>query len=205
MITRVQVKNFRNLADVDVHLGLLTVLVGSNGVGKSTFLEALRLVRDALRFGLDKAVRQREGFYAICSWSPNEEDTGIEIGFEVEDTEKSVYCSLRIGMIQRETCCVKHELLNIEFKKKRRSLPFRDEGRKWVTAPAYFLPHYQPEPIPFINMSALMLSVLSVYNTDLTSIYNQMMSSDFTHSSRIRSGFLKGNQTRQPYWKMDRT
>lgn len=179
MITRVQVKNFRNLADIDVQLGSLTVLVGRNGTGKSTFLDALRFVRDALRLGLDTAIRQRGGFYAICSWSPNEEISDIEISVEIKDKDKSVYYSLLIGMIQREICYVKHELLSIEFDTREAAFQFETREGRWVTAPAYFLPHPQPEPVPLINISALMLSVLSAYNADLASICNQIMCTDF--------------------------
>ncbi|HMV85524.1 MAG TPA: AAA family ATPase [Blastocatellia bacterium] len=86
MITRVQVKNFRSLADVDVALGPLTVLVGRNGVGKSTFLEALRFVRDALRTNLEEAVSNRDGIEMIRRWSPNE-PCEIEIALTGEEVD----------------------------------------------------------------------------------------------------------------------
>lgn len=83
MITRVQVKNFRNLADVDVSLGPLTVLVGRNGAGKSTLLDVLRFVRDALKLGLDTAISQRGGIAAIRRWSPPGKSYDIEISISV--------------------------------------------------------------------------------------------------------------------------
>jgi predicted ATPase len=61
MITRVRVKNFRSLADVDVTLGPMTVLVGENGAGKSAFLDVLRFVRDALLYNLEYAISRRHG------------------------------------------------------------------------------------------------------------------------------------------------
>lgn len=45
-ISRVQIKNFRNFANLDVVLGEHAVIVGENRVGKSNFLHALRLVLD---------------------------------------------------------------------------------------------------------------------------------------------------------------
>lgn len=45
-ISKVQIKNFRNLRDLTVELREKAVLLGENGAGKSNFLEALRLVLD---------------------------------------------------------------------------------------------------------------------------------------------------------------
>jgi predicted ATPase len=47
MLTRVQIKNFRCLRDVDVPLKPLTVLIGPNNTGKSSFLSAIRLLGEA--------------------------------------------------------------------------------------------------------------------------------------------------------------
>jgi putative ATP-dependent endonuclease of the OLD family len=48
-ITRAIIKNFRNFEELDVQLGRNTILLGENGVGKTNFLEALRLVLDPSR------------------------------------------------------------------------------------------------------------------------------------------------------------
>ncbi len=64
-ITRVRLKNFKSIASCDVALRPLTFLVGPNGSGKSNFLDALRLVRDGLRFSLDHAMRERGGVKEI--------------------------------------------------------------------------------------------------------------------------------------------
>ncbi len=47
-LTRVAIKNFRSIAECDVALEPLTILVGPNGSGKSNFLGALRFLRDCL-------------------------------------------------------------------------------------------------------------------------------------------------------------
>lgn len=83
MITRVQVKNFRSFADVDVELGRLNVLVGRNGAGKSAFLDVLRFVRDALRMGLETAIDSRHGIAALRRWAPRR-PYNVEIGLTVE-------------------------------------------------------------------------------------------------------------------------
>lgn len=60
-LTRIALKQFRSLKDVDVELGQLTVLVGPNGSGKSNVLDSLRLVAESLTSSLDQALRNRGG------------------------------------------------------------------------------------------------------------------------------------------------
>lgn len=64
-LTRVQIKNYKSIADCDVELGPLTFLVGPNGSGKSNFVDALRFVSDALRTTLDHAIRDRGGINEV--------------------------------------------------------------------------------------------------------------------------------------------
>lgn len=74
MITRVRAKNFRSLADIDVTLGPLTVLVGKNGAGKSAFVDVLRLVRESLTDSFPKAIGKRQGMDSLrFSGAPGEE------------------------------------------------------------------------------------------------------------------------------------
>jgi AAA15 family ATPase/GTPase len=40
-ISRVRLKNFKSIAECDVRLGPLTMLVGPNGSGKSNFLQVV--------------------------------------------------------------------------------------------------------------------------------------------------------------------
>jgi len=41
MFRHIRIRNFKSLADVSVDLAPLTVLVGANGSGKSSFLQAV--------------------------------------------------------------------------------------------------------------------------------------------------------------------
>jgi predicted ATPase len=45
MITRIQIKNFKSLENVDLSLGGLNLFVGTNSSGKSNFLDALRVLQ----------------------------------------------------------------------------------------------------------------------------------------------------------------
>ena len=59
MITRIAIKNYKALRDVQVSLGRFHVLVGPNGSGKSTLLDVLSFLRDCLNLDLREAVRRR--------------------------------------------------------------------------------------------------------------------------------------------------
>ncbi len=82
-ITRLRVKNYRSLADVDIELGPLTVLVGRNGSGKSNVVDALRFVRDAYRRDLDSAILNRNGMSAIRRWSAKGVPYDVQIQLDI--------------------------------------------------------------------------------------------------------------------------
>lgn len=46
MLTRLQVKGFKNLVDVDVRFGPFTCIAGGNGVGKSNLFDAILFLGD---------------------------------------------------------------------------------------------------------------------------------------------------------------
>jgi len=75
-LTRLRVKNFRSIADIDIPLSPLTVLVGPNGSGKSNVVDALRFVRDVFARGLDQAVINSER--DLQRWGSGKK--GISIG-----------------------------------------------------------------------------------------------------------------------------
>lgn len=60
-LTRVRLRHYRSIAEANVELGPLLLLVGPNGSGKSNFLDALRLVAESLLSSLDQALRNRGG------------------------------------------------------------------------------------------------------------------------------------------------
>lgn len=83
LITRLLVKNYRSLADVEIAFNPLTVLVGKNGTGKSHVIDVLRFVRDLLTDGFDRAVLKRGGIKGVRCWFASQtEDVSIQLHFE---------------------------------------------------------------------------------------------------------------------------
>ena len=64
MLTRLRVQNFKNLRDVEVYFGPLTVIAGPNGVGKSNLLDAIQFLGHTASMPLTQAalkVRSKDG------------------------------------------------------------------------------------------------------------------------------------------------
>ena len=88
-ITRLVVRNFRNLADIDISLIPGTVVVGENRSGKSNLIHALRLVLDPSLSYADQQLT-REDFWDGLSdgseqWDPMAAAEVIEVSVEIDD------------------------------------------------------------------------------------------------------------------------
>ncbi|MBZ4334000.1 AAA family ATPase [Corallococcus interemptor] len=112
-LSRVVLRNFRSIQACDVRLGPLTFLVGPNGSGKSNFLDALRLITDALRTSLDHALRDRGGVNEVRRRSSGHPTHfGIRIEFQLPNGA-SGHFSFSVGarshgdyVVQEEECAV---------------------------------------------------------------------------------------------------
>ena len=80
-LTRLNVENFRSLADVSIDIRPVNVLFGPNGSGKSTLLEATRLLRDCISRDVEEAVRIRNNGFGMLRQGVDEW-RGIKIGME---------------------------------------------------------------------------------------------------------------------------
>ncbi|CCG01026.1 ATP-dependent nuclease [Blastococcus saxobsidens] len=86
-LSRITVKNFRNLVDVDVPLSRHTVIVGENRSGKSNLLHAMRLVLDNTLSGDQRRLRPEDFWDGLTAASGDPTSTGekIEVSLEVTD------------------------------------------------------------------------------------------------------------------------
>jgi len=81
-LKRVILRNYKSIQACDVRLPPLACLVGPNGAGKSNFVDSLRFVADALRNGVDSALRERGGINEVRRRSggrPNHFAVGLEL------------------------------------------------------------------------------------------------------------------------------
>ncbi len=84
LIKSAHIQHYRSLSDIRLEdLGSLTLLVGSNAVGKSNIVDAFRFMRDMVVDGLDHAISSRGGIEVIRQYSPTRPfNVGIRIEFE---------------------------------------------------------------------------------------------------------------------------
>jgi predicted ATPase len=98
-LTRVVLRNFKSIGSCDVQLGPLNFLVGANGSGKSNFLDALHLVRDALASSLDNALNERGGLIEVRRRSSGHPTHfGIRLEFILPDGRHGYY-AFNIGAL----------------------------------------------------------------------------------------------------------
>ena len=152
-ITRVVLRNYKSIGICDVRLGPLTYLVGANGSGKSNFLDALHLVRDALQSSLDNALNERGGLAEVrrrSSGHPNH--FGIRLEFALPDQRRGHY-AFNIGAlpgrgyeVQTEECVIGGKGSGPSFRVERGVLKSSSE----VTFPAV-----TPDRLALVSVSGL--------------------------------------------------
>jgi predicted ATPase len=71
-ISRVRLKNYKSIAECDVRLGPLTILVGPNGSGKSNFLDALAFLSRAVATSPAEAIDTHGGLSGILRRVPDQ-------------------------------------------------------------------------------------------------------------------------------------
>lgn len=88
-IARFVVKNFRNLADIELELCPGTVIVGENRAGKSNLVHALRLILDGRLSYVDRQLGAEDFWDGLSTgepdWDPMSREHVIEASIEVVD------------------------------------------------------------------------------------------------------------------------
>lgn len=125
-------KNYRSLAEVDVALEPLTVLVGHNGSGKSNLVDVLRFVHDAMRLGLDAAIVKRHGMSALRRWSDKGRPFDVEINLSISTDEVKGAYGFTLGSERRGEYRVKAETcLLTQHSDPRQTVHFETINGEW--------------------------------------------------------------------------
>jgi predicted ATPase len=87
MITRLRVKNYLSLKDVDVALGQRNILVGPNMAGKSNLIDCFKFLAHMVSSGISRAFLERGGFSEVV-WKGNA-DSRISFALSAETGGKA--------------------------------------------------------------------------------------------------------------------
>jgi predicted ATPase len=131
MITDVYVKNFRGIGDETVELGAVTVLVGRNGAGKSSFVDVLRFVRDALMVGIEDAIVMRHGIGALRRWAPTR-PYDIEVQLRIRHHYVTGTYGFTIASGREGDFRVKHEFGEVARNPGDKLERFERRGKEWI-------------------------------------------------------------------------
>ena len=142
-IEGIWVKNFRGLKDVALGrswneqesepLTAMTVVIGKNGVGKSTLFDAFGFLADALEFGVEKACdsRGRGGFEKIRSQGQTGAIELIIIYRASDDTDPITY-QLSVDIDSSKKPFVKREILSQQSNQNVTFFLLLDDGFGWA-------------------------------------------------------------------------
>ncbi len=83
-LTRIGVKNFRCIQDMELDLPPLTVVIGPNGAGKTTFLHCLRMLGRLASGRLNESFTEYGGFDASFFWNSDERFMGFDTAAEAD-------------------------------------------------------------------------------------------------------------------------
>ena len=97
-LTKVSVRNYRALADVQLELRPINVVFGPNGAGKSTLLDSLYFFRDCAIRGVEVASSDRDHGIGIL-WDGALEDERISVELANENVSYGLSFSLSAGRI----------------------------------------------------------------------------------------------------------
>lgn len=140
MITKLWVKNYRSLANLELRLEPITVLVGPNGSGKSNIVDVLRFIHDALRGGLDSAIVNRQGMSAVRRWSAKGRPYDVELGVTISAPTFSGSYNFVLGSERRGEYRVKREICHLKSAQNGAETVFETDAGEWLQQPSALTP-----------------------------------------------------------------
>lgn len=170
MIKKVWAKNYRSLADVQVDLDPVTILVGQNGSGKSNLVDVLRFIYDSLRLGLDSAIINRSGMSTLRRWSSKGRPYDVEVGLQIETDAFWGSYTFTLGSERRGEYSVKRESCHIKDAQGPNEAIFETHNGNWMR---------RPESLnPAIPDRSLVLSLIAT-SEPYVQLYNYLSSLSF--------------------------
>ena len=113
LLRQVTLRNYKSIGQCKVDLSGLNVLIGSNGTGKSNFIDALRLVSESLSETLDYAIRQRGGIGEVRRRSGGHPSHfAISLRLRLDENVNASF-AFQVGALPEGAFRVQHEQAHI--------------------------------------------------------------------------------------------
>jgi predicted ATPase len=110
--SRLSVSGYRRLKAVDIALRPLNVLIGANGVGKSSLLDVFRLLGMSANRRLGTTIIEAGGLQSILTADGKTSELALAITFQRADKKEDIY---ELGLTERgalPTLAISHERLS---------------------------------------------------------------------------------------------
>lgn len=91
----ISIKGFRRLANVELELRPLCVLIGANGIGKTSLLDVFSLLASSAQGSLNAALSELGGLSALITYDRAEE-LALGVSMQIEEEAQTQCYSLRI-------------------------------------------------------------------------------------------------------------
>lgn len=146
LITQVHVEGFRSLKNLTVNLEPVTVLVGPNGSGKTSFVDALSFLSQCVSDSPDQAFKNRGGFDEVqTKIGPHPVDSADSITIDVTLRSRTVGAfagrySVCFGQDATRKLVVRKEVCRVEIAPGQQSYAYAVENGQWVETVAGIAP-----------------------------------------------------------------
>ena len=112
-IQQAQIKNYKSIGQAVVDLGRFTALVGTNGAGKSNFIDALAFVAECLSSSIEMAFKNRGGIGAVRRRSGGHPyHIGLRLSLDLGEGAVADY-SFQIAAKPKERFHISHERCHV--------------------------------------------------------------------------------------------
>jgi predicted ATPase len=112
-IETIRLENFKTFQNVTIkNIPNFSIIVGANGVGKSTFFDVFGFLKDCLTHNVTRSLQKRGGFKEVVSRNHEKENISIELQYrtEINNRERLVTYLLEISN-KKNKPVVSHESL----------------------------------------------------------------------------------------------
>jgi predicted ATPase len=137
--SRLQVSGFRHLHDLDVPLRRLNVLIGANGVGKTSILEVMRLLSASADGRLQETIASAGGVGSLITHGRQQEPMKLALTMPFKDDEPLEY------VLKLQQSALGYELPLEQLTQRRNKPDARDSYFKFIDSHGSEIWYFKPD------------------------------------------------------------